>query len=303
MWPLLLFTTVSSIRLAANFDEKAPSQKDLYSSKSAEKFFDPELEDLCKNLFSREFGYTLVGEEKPISTGAVCREYPYEISEKCITALKKMFERSPNFVLKVFSYGSLYFIELINRKSLRDLVNKNNIVRSFVKKEFDGEADFYSKVEDLRQKLHIILKKNEKITGYLLGYSKDNINYYLRRFEVGTFLQKYPLVLFHPLPGGRYSNSCCVFMNRRLVYVPVKPSSGFASLEAEWQWIKDIEWDIREESKPIPPYFVFLPFYICRHGGDSEMTRERYKKASHQIAEVFYNKSFQEAVAEIAASS
>jgi hypothetical protein len=55
-----------------------------------------------------------------------------------------------------------------------------------------------------------------------------------------------------------------------------------------------------EESAPAPPYFVSLPFYVCRHGGDSELTREKYKKASSELAELFCNRSFQEGVTEMA---
>jgi hypothetical protein len=75
------------------------------------------------------------------------------------------------------------------------------------------------------------------------------------------------------------------------------PRQGFRSLEAEWRWIKEVAWDVEEESKPVPPYFVSLPVYVCRHGGDSELMRKKYKKASHRVAELFYNKSPQEAVA------
>ena len=138
------------------------------------------------------------------------------------------------------------------------------------------------------------------VIGLLLGYDKTNIDYYIRRIEVGTYLQKYPFVRYHPLPGGKYSNNPFVFLNIFLRYERLRPSRGFESLEDEWQWIKKIEWNIEEESDPVPPLFVHLPLYICRHGGESELTREKFKEASGKVAELFCNKSFQEAVKEIA---
>lgn len=45
-----------------------------------------------------------------------------------------------------------------------------------------------------------------------------------------------------------------------------------------------------------PPYLLSLPFYICRHGGDSERTRERYKRGRARLASLFQKKSIQEAI-------
>ncbi len=267
--------------------------------KIAEKSRKREIEDFFSDLFSRELGYTLIG-VKPISTDEVYGEYFQEISESCFEQLKKMFVGSPNFVLKIFPRGRIHSVELINRRVLREVVRNNPIVRAFIKKEFKSEEDFYSEIEDPNRSIHKILKKDARIIGYLLGYGETNIEYYIRRIDVGTYLQKYPLVRFHPLPGGKYSDCPVVFLNMHLQYERLKPSKGFDSLEAEWQWIKQVAWDITEESKPVPPYFVSLPFYICRHGGDSELTRERYKTASCELAELFYNRSFREAVAETA---
>jgi hypothetical protein len=254
-----------------------------------------EIESLCMELFSGEFGDTLIG-VKPITTDDL--SYPYEISERCLVSLRKMFEKSPNFVLKIFSRNQEHSIELINRRALRTLVKHNLIVRSFIKREFQNEQDFYSKIEDSHQSIHKVLKNDEKIIGYVLGYSKTNIDYYLRRIEVGRYLQKYPLFCFHPLPGGRFSNCPVVCRNIHLQHAHVKPSNGFKSLEAEWLWLGNISWDLRKETFPTPPHFVSLPFYVCRHGGDSELTREKYKRAECKVAELFYDRSFQEAVAE-----
>jgi len=257
------------------------------------------IEEFFRSLFSREFGYTLVG-IKPISIVEIGNEYPQKVDDECFISLKDKFAKSPNFAIKIYSVGPLHCIELINRKAVRELVRRNSVLREYIKKEFRDEKDFYSKIEAPDRGIHRILKRNARIIGYLLGYDKTNIEYYIRRIEVGTYLQKYPFVRYHPIPGGKYSNNPVIFLNQNLYYSPIHPSRGFNSLEAEWNWIQQVMWDVEEESAPTPPHFVYLPLYICRHGGESEATRENFKKARSRVAELFYKKSFQEAVSEIA---
>ena len=297
LW-LLVFIGFSSSIIAQEVEccQNELVQNTFVCQKSNDNHCKRELEDFFFSLFSKEFGYTLIG-IKPISSSEVSSEYFQKISEKCFDELEKAFVDSPNFVLKVFSDGPFHCVELINKKSLKELVRNNPIVRAFIEKEFKSEENFYSRLEDPNQDIHTILKKDARMIGYLLGYNKTNIEYYIRRIEVGEYLQKYPWVCFNSLPGGKYSNCPFFFTNIRLHYERIKPSKGFKSLSEEYEWIKRVEWDIREESEPVPPYFMSLPFYICRHGGDSELTREKYKKAQGSVAELFFNKSFREAVA------
>jgi hypothetical protein len=264
-----------------------------------------EVEDFFSNLFSREFGYTLIG-AKPISEdefeGKYYQEVGFfqEIDENCFCELRKIFDKSSNFVLKILCDGPCYSIELINRRAVRELVQQNRVLQEFIKKRFKSIDDFYSQIEDRNRSIFRVLRNNDRIIGYLLGYDETNIEYYIRRIEVGNFLQKYPFVHYHPLPGGIYSNNPFIFLNPHLYYKRLQPNHGFDSLESEWRWIKQVEWDIGKECNPVPPYFIYLPFYICRHGGDSELTREKFKKASGNVAELFCNMSFKNAVAELA---
>ena len=253
-------------------------------------------EELCFDLFTKDFGYTLIG-IKPTSTYELPKKYCNKSGEINLYKLKKIFDKSTNFALKILPDGPFCSVELVNKKSLRKLVEKNFVVQSFVRKNFRDERSFYLKMESPNRSIHQVLKVNERIIGYCLGYDETNIEYYLRRIEVGVYLQKYPLVRFHPLPGGKYSDSPNIFTNLNLYYKPLKPSRGFDSLEAEWQWIKRVERDIVEESKPVPPYFVHLPVYICRSGGGSEEARERFKAASRQIAQLFCDKRPSEVLA------
>jgi hypothetical protein len=268
-----------------------------------------EIEELFAILFSGELGYTLIG-SKPISEdefeGKYYQEIGFvqEVDKRCFEELKKVFDGSSNFVLKVFSDGPYCTIELINKRAVRDFVQRNSILQAFIKKKFKSDKDFYSQIEDSNRSIFKTLGNNDRLLGYLFGYDETNIEYYIRRKEVGYYLQKYPFVRHHPLPGGRYSHNPFVFMNPYLYYrKPLQPSQDFDSLESEWRWIKQVAWDLEEECDPVPPFFVSLPSYICRHGGESELTREKFKKASGKVAELFCNKSFKEAVAEIASGN
>jgi hypothetical protein len=150
-----------------------------------------EIETLCLNLFSREFGYTLIG-IKPISVDEVYGKHFQKINEACFVELKNIFAGCENFVLKISSRGQIHLVELINRKAVKELVRNNPVLKRFIKKEFKNEEEFYSEIEDSNRSIHKILKKDARIIGYLLGYSKTNIEYYTRRIDVGTYLQKYP---------------------------------------------------------------------------------------------------------------
>ena len=205
-------------------------------------------------------------------------------------------------MFKVFSSGPFRYVELINKKSLKTLVQQNSVVRSFMQKTFFSEENFYLNIKSQDQSIHQILRLDERVIGYCLGYDKTNIEYYLRRIELGTYLQKYPLVRYHPLPGGKYSDCSSVFRNLSLRYKALKPSKGFDSLEAEWQWMKRVEWDLEKESIPEPPYFVYLPLYLCRHGDESYLARERFTMASRQVAKLFYNRKPSEVIADLASA-
>ena len=266
--------------------------------------FDREIESAYMDIFSGEFGYTLIG-VKPISLDYVPSTYMRsspELCEKLAVVLRKTFAETSNFVLKILpTYGQGYSLELINKKALREIVCKHAALKLFIKKEFKTEEKFLLEIENTHLGLHSILKGNEEVIGYLLGYSKTNINYYLRRKEIGKFLKKYPLFIVAPFPGIPYYYGTGLRRNVE-PYICQKPKidAGFGSLEAEWHWIQEVAWDISENSFPSPPYFVSLPVYVCRHGRDSEMDRRKFKKARNRIAALFYGKSFQEAVANFA---
>ena len=294
LFPIIIFVVLT---ISAYSEEPAQDPSDAFIKKQVESFF--------FNIFSRELGYTLIG-SKPISqdefVGKYYRkiEFFQDVDKRVFSELQKVFAGSSRFVLKVFFSGPYPIIELVHKKAVRDLVRRNATLQEFIKKEFTSDEDFYSQIENPHQTIFKTLRNNDRVLGLLFGYDETNIEYYTRRNRVGLYLQKYPFVRYHALPGGRYSDNPYIFQNPYLYYDRLNPKQNFDSLESEWQWIKDIAWDIDEESEPIPPFFISLPCYICRHGGGSELVREKFKQDRGKIAELFYHKSFQEAVRTIA---
>jgi hypothetical protein len=145
---------------------------------------------------------------------------------------------------------------------------------------------------------------NDFLLGLVLGYGRSNSEYYCRRNALAEYL-KTPL-FFDVLPRIPHPRTCHMasiafyFLDdyKRYTKAPTT-KEGFSSLGAEWEWIKRVEWSLDNCQKPMPPYrldYPRLPFYICRHGGDSEQLRERYIKARNRLANLFYNRSSTEAV-------
>ena len=50
------------------------------------------------------------------------------------------------------------------------------------------------------------------------------------------------------------------------------------------------------EREAVPPYNIALPFYVCRHGGDSELIREKYIRARAKLGDLFLGKTYKQAV-------
>ena len=161
-----------------------------------------ETENFFSDLLCGNFGYTLIG-IKPISEDEVHGQYNQKTAGVYLSKLKETFRQSNNFVLKVFYHGKTYYrVELINKSSVRTVVQQNSIVRSFIRKHFKSKEDFYSQLEDPERSIFNVVKYDDRMLGYFFGYGRMNIEYSLRKERVGTYLQKYPFVRFHPIPGA-----------------------------------------------------------------------------------------------------
>ena len=270
---------------------------------------DRNIEDAYMRVFSAEFGYTLIG-VKPFSIDELQYEYleaHSDIMKKFVESIKITFTNSKNFLLKVLPFGETgYYLELLNRNSVREIISKNPSIKAWIKKKFGNEKEFFLQLEDPKISIYEMLN-NEKIIGYFLGYSKSDVDYYIRRSDLGLYLRKPPFVTIANAPFKIYPYFMHTHMPK-IVCPPYKaaykkpiPSKGFTSLEDEWKWIKEVEWNLEEEREVNPPYYIALPFYICRHGGDSEVMREKYKRARVRLANLFCNQSIRKVVAKEAA--
>jgi hypothetical protein len=264
-----------------------------------------ELDELYRYAFSRDMGYTLIG-EKPVSLeGISYLEFPFEpeVLDDFISSLKNAFNGSEKFVCKVFKSYDGYEIELIHRNALRALVTKNLTIKWFIEERFSREADFFAEIED---KNVSIFSFDPYIRGLLFGYGEENSDYFCRMGLVSEYLQKPPSVTyFH-----RDVNLVTIVHNPflpicYLPYVIKKPQlrPGFDSLESEWEWLNAIErssfgYNRINTSEAVPPYFIDFPTYVDRSGGESDEIRAKYVRARTKLAEIFCGKSYQQAVVE-----
>ena len=255
-------------------------------------------------LFSEDLGYTLLG-EKPV-TIVECSDYylctnPVAL-DIVLQFLQKTFKRSSKYLVKTFRDNQYYRIEFINRQALKNIVKKNSELQCFVNKKFSCLDGLLEKFDSSDESIFDLFDGDAFLIGLILGYGRTNSEYFCRRCALGVYLKKYPLVCllsFNPEPHKGYA----IARRFNMEEIPdtiEKPllSKNFESLEAEWQWIQKISWNLENECAPKPPGYISLPFYICCHGGDSEITRTRFLKARHRLAALFYNRSFKEVIIE-----
>ncbi len=266
---------------------------------------DREIESAYISLFSKEFGYTLIG-AKSASIDELDYEYLFTDQEGLRTflnSLEKAGNGSKNFVLKIFCESNCFYrVELINKKSIENLISENHALQHFIETKYTNRAEFFKRLEDPKITLFQLFLYDPYYIGLVLGYGDANSEYFCRRAQVGIHLRRIPFEA--PLPFFRGSFIGWHWHNEsKKIIIPavkkeIEPGPGFNSLEAEWDWIRQVEWDLHQERQAKPPYLISLPFYVCRHGGDSEMIREKYKRAQIVLAELFLDKSFRETVSE-----
>jgi len=288
----IIFSVLSTLLIAPLFCESVDSN----------------FESALMYLFAGEFGYTLIG-EKAISLDESQNRYMHthpDESNKLLVFLERLFRNSDAFVFKVFLYEhNCNRIELINKRAVLSLIETDRRLKRFVKEKFTSESRFIDELMMPDRSVFDLFDNDAFLIGIALGYGVSNSDYFCRRSEVGRYLKKYPLVCFLPFnpkprPGAAVPNRFHGFFEPRKV-VPPKRKKHFLSLSDEWEWIKKMRWDIWQTSRPRPPYYVALPFYICRHGGDSEEVMARYVSARDKLADLFCGRKFSEVIAEEAA--
>lgn len=268
---------------------------------------DSELESALKSLFIRELGYTLIG-KKPVTS-----EWDLHYLTKNVKVIKKLreflissFRVSSKFILKISKESDSSFgIELIHKPALKRVIRDNQELQSFIQEKFGCISVFFSYLKN--KSIFRALDHDDFLLGLVLGYGRDNAEYYCRKDAIGSYLRKDLIYVTAPLLAkpetNIYGGPIAVYSLELSSDSPPTsiPKEEFGSLEAEWKWIQKVEWNLEKQCVLKPPYYVHLPFYICRHGGDSEKVREGYLKASGHLANLYYKHSFAEAVLEQAA--
>ena len=258
-----------------------------------------ELDELYRYTFSREIGYTLVG-EKPVSADVIPRWiFPYEpeVFDDFVFSLKNAFDDSDTFVFKVFNSCEGYEVELVNKKALQELVATNSAIKSLIKKNFSSEKAFFEKIYD---KNLSVFSFDAYIRGLLFGYGQENSDYFCRLNIVSLYLQQPPSVTYFHRHVGILPMSHEPFLPAFYVpYMLRKPDLRleFDSLEEELNWLHSIEiYDPMDQTEVEPPYFINLPVYVQRKGAESDKIRTRYTRAKDNLAEIFCGGSYQKAV-------
>jgi hypothetical protein len=282
------------------------SKNDTCSSSSTDEVIISDVESGLKSVFLSDFGYTLVG-AKPVSIDLDLPEYMHNKTESktaLLNFLKSSFSNSSKFILReTVSFDRL---ELINIDSLLNQISTHMILSDFVCRKYGTDDRFFKQLRDSKLSIFEIMDFQSVLIGIILGYGEENGKFFIRRWAVGEYLQKYPIVAFFPFdqrpsPFWAFSRNTWYFKKPNLVS---KPSllPQFESLEKEWQWIKGASrGEFNRDPYPEVPYYISLPGYVSRYGPESDMIYKKFLKARDKLANLFCGRKFSEVVVEEAA--
>jgi hypothetical protein len=264
-----------------------------------------DLENGLRYVFSDDFGYTLIG-EKPVSIQQSLGCYDRaEIEKREVLSvfLKRVFSNSASFIFKILQNHG--YMEIIHKKALLLQINKYEKFSNFVLKKYGSSCNFLQALEQDNFDIFDAVDHDPVLIAIALGYGEENGEFFVRRCDVGEYLQKYPIVAFFPF-DQRPGPSRAVSKNTRYFTGPtIQPRPvlipQFTSLEQEWQWIKGASREFNKEPYPEVPYYISLPGYVSRYGSESDMIHEKFLKARDKLANLFCGRKFSEVIAEEAA--
>ena len=283
-----------------------------------------EFEESLGKLFKTEAGYTLIG-KKPISVDISFEHSIREHREELREFLLSAFRDSESFILQ-WPEGEGSFA-LIHKAALAKVIRENKELCDFVAKKFSSVETLFSHLQTSQENLFKTFDFDDFLLGLVLGYGRTNSEYYCRKGDVGgylsasfclaeclgssfrdigsmriyfcsgNFFQKIdPMACYKPfLAISFFLNG--VYKNEE---IPV-PKQEFGSLETELKWLRNVEWKVEGSRRTAPPYnldYPLLPFYTCRHGGDSEQVYQKYLKARDRLADLFCRRCPSEVVLE-----
>lgn len=250
------------------------------------------LEKVFQSLFCNSFGYTLVG-EKPMSLGELFesdfdRQYNGEIKPTVVTEyLEKIFRNSKKFIF--ISRGESYHkvIYLIHKPSLELLIEKE---QEFLNNRLKRHVTIDWVIDAIRTKNNQL----DFVTlGVLFGYGQSNSFFFVRRMEIGKYLNKSPNKEFHIFYKNELTMPYDIFYRIRCPDV----NYTFESYEEEWKWI--VKNKAPREEHEVP--FLFEPIcFIAKKGKETDLIRAKHAETRKKMAEVFCDVSFIEAVVKLA---
>ena len=263
---------------------------------------DADLENGLRYVFSDDFGYTLIG-EKPVSIQQSLGCYDGAEAEKrdvLFIFLKLIFSSSTEFVFKILQNHG--YMEIIHKKALLLQIEKYEKFSNFVLKKYGSPCNFLRALEQDNFDIFDAVDYDPVLIAIALGYGEENGEFFVRRCDVGEYLQKYPIVAFFPFdqrpgPDWAVSKNTWCFTGPTILPRPML-TPQFISLEQEWQWIKDVSRDFNRNPYPVVPYYISLPGYVSRHGIESDTIHEKFLKARDKLANLFCDRKFSEVIAE-----
>lgn len=263
---------------------------------------DSDLESGLMYLASGDFGYTLVG-AKPVSIEQSLSLYLIKNHDKrneVFSFLERTFRKSTKFIFKLLDRHG--YIELINKKAFLRLVRKHKRLSDFVKKKYKSEAVFLNVLQNSDVTIFEAVDHDVVLISLVLGYGEENGDFFVRKMEVGEYLQKYPVVTFFPFdqrprPDWAFPRHSVDLALPEPVPKPTE-YKRFVSLEEEWKHIKQSEWPLCDDTIPKPPYYISLPVYVRQYSCESRKLHETYVKARNKLAKLLCNRKISEVIIE-----
>jgi hypothetical protein len=253
-----------------------------------------------QNIFTTDFGYTLVG-AKPVSFDELQKvDVILNKDEriKIIHYLKEIFANSETFLLKYTDIspnnGELVLIHLPTFK--RTLENELPHIDPSLSVE---------KVLTLLQKEDTFfwtLFKNPILLGTVLGYGKENSQFFTRRVELGFYLGKIPFVRHVPFCPTEYGIFTPLLQleqiqrnNAPYIISKPHPNNRFSSYQEEWNWISKISIKNSKDELFSPLLFQF-PRFVSKKGKETENLLKKYRKAKAYLENLFATYDFVDGV-------
>lgn len=271
-----------------------------------------DIELYLREIFTDDLGFTLLG-EKPISFIECYSLKSFsEAKNRMLDFLQTTFYNSPRFILKIFEVRPrLYTIILVHKNALNQIILEEPILNEFVVEKFGEVQNLLDNLADPQNDLFSTFDADPILLGIVLGYGKENSEFFFRRSEIGRYLGKFPLrsmprVVSHPTLFSFYparDMHIQAFLSRQCCHLDATPkscSNKFASLEQEWSWIEENTMPIHND---LPPVLFKVPVFIACKSHESKEKIRKFTTAMTRLVHLFEKKKVSVVIEEEAQKS